>query len=92
MVIWADWLEAVGTAMATTTVEAGTILSLVIIISLVLAIGIATKGKMLVTSSSMVSLMGLILFTYMGWLPLWTGSALALVVSIFIAKYVAGLF
>jgi len=92
MVIWADWLEAVGTAMGTTTVEAGTMLSLIIIISLVLAIGIATKGKMLVTSSSMVSMLGLILFTYMGWLPLWTGSALALVVSIFIAKYVAGLF
>jgi len=92
MVIWADWLEACGTAMGVTTTEAGMILSLVIIISLVLAIGIATRGRMLVTSSSMVSLMGLILFTFLGWLPLWTGSALALVVSLFIAKFVAGWF
>lgn len=92
MVIWADWLEACGTALGTSTTEAGTIMSLVLIISLILSIAIATRGRRIIESSSMACLLGLMLFTFIGWLPLWTGSALALVTSLFIAKYVGGWF
>lgn len=88
MVIWADWLEACATALGTTTMQAGVIMSLTIIISLILALAMTTRGRTVLQSSSMVSLLGLILFTYIGWLPLWTGSALALVTALFIAKYV----
>lgn len=92
MVIWADWLEACGTALGTSTTEAGIIMSLALIISLILSIAIATKGRRFIESSSMTSLLGLMLFTYIGWLPLWTGSALALVTALFIAKYVGDWF
>lgn len=92
MVVWTDWLESAGTALGMTTVEAGIFVSLAVIISIVLALAISTRGRAILESSSVTTLMGLILFTYMGWLPLWTGSALALVVALFIAKYVGNWF
>jgi hypothetical protein len=92
MVIWTEWLESASTALGVTTSEGGIILSLAFVMSVVLAIAIATRGHRILESSSLVILLGLILFTYMGWLPLWTGSALALVTALFIAKYVGDWF
>ena len=92
MVVWSDWLEAAGTALGMTTTQAGVFLSLAIIISIVVALAISTRGRRILESSSLCVLLGLILFTYMGWLPLWTGSALALVTALFIAKYVGNWF
>lgn len=92
MVVWSDWLEAAGTALGMTTVQAGVFVSLAIIMSLVIALAIATRGRRILESSSLSVLLALILFTYMGWLPLWTGSALALVTALFIAKYVGNWF
>ena len=92
MVVWEDWLIAAGTALGMTTVEAGIFVGLATIMSIVMGLAIATKGRRILESSSLTVLMGLILFTYMGWLPLWTGSALALVTSLFIAKYVGNWF
>lgn len=88
MVVWSGWLTSAGAALGMTTVQAGVFLSLAIIMSVVLAIAISTRGRRILESSSLSTLLGLVLFTYMGWLPLWTGSALALVTSLFIAKYV----
>ena len=92
MVVWEDWLIAAGTALGMTTVEAGIFVGLATIMSIVMGLAIATKGRRILESSSLTVLMGLILFTYMGWLPLWTGSALALVTALFIAKYVGNWF
>lgn len=92
MVVWSDWLVAAGTALGMTTTQAGVFMSLVVIMSIVIALAIATRGRRVLEISSLTVLMGLILFTYMGWLPLWTGSALALVTSLFIAKYVGDWF
>ncbi len=92
MVVWTDWLDSAGTALGMTTAQAGIFVSLAMIISIVLALAISTRGRAILESSSITTLMGLILFTYMGWLPLWTGSALALVTALFIAKYVGNWF
>lgn len=88
MVVWSDWLTAAATALSMTTVQAGVFMSLAIIMSIVMGLAIATRGQRILESSSLTVLMGLILFTYMGWLPLWTGSAMALITSLFIARYV----
>ena len=92
MVVWSDWLEAAGTALGMTTTQAGVFVSLAIIMSIVISLAIATRGRRILESSSLSVLLGLVLFTYMGWLPLWTGSALALVTALFIAKYVGNWF
>ena len=92
MVVWTDWLEAAGTALGMTTTQAGVFVSLAIIMSIVISLAIATRGRRILESSSLSVLLGLVLFTYMGWLPLWTGSALALVTALFIAKYVGNWF
>lgn len=92
MVIWDDWLTAAATAMGVTQAQAGIMVSLMAIMSIVIALAIATRGRRVLEVSSLTTLMGLILFTYMAWLPLWTGSALALITALFIAKYVGGWF
>lgn len=86
--IWQWWLEGASTALSMTIAQAGIFLSLAVIASVNLGVAIATRGQRILESSSLATLLLLILFTYMQWLPLWTGSALALVVALFIAKYV----
>jgi len=88
MVVWSDWLDAAATALGMTTPQAGIFIALTTIMSIVIALAIATRGKRILESSSLCVLLGLILFTYMGWLPTWTGSTLALVTALFIARYI----
>jgi exosortase/archaeosortase len=76
--------------MGVTQTEAGVILSLVFTSCIVIIIVIGSKGKSLEYTTPIGSLLGLVFFTYIGWLPLWTGSALALVVAIFLGKVISG--
>lgn len=92
MVMWSDWLEAVASGMGTTSSQAGVITSLIFVIGIGVFILIATRGKRSGMSLGLSSLLGLILFTFIGWLPLFTGSVLAIVVSLLLAKFVAGWF
>lgn len=73
-----------------TTSEAGTFLSLGITIVIVLAILIATRGKMAQYTVSIGALLCMILFTFMGWMPVWTGSVIGIVLAIFIASVFRG--
>ena len=92
MVMWSDWLEAVASGMGSTSSQAGVIISLIFIIGISMFILIATRGRKSGLTVGLSSFLGLILFTFIGWLPLFTGSVLAIVVSLLLAKFVAGWF
>ena len=83
MVIWADSLANIADWMGLTTLEAGTMMSLILTCCFVMAILIATKGKKAEFTVPVGTLFVTVLFTFMGWYPVWTGSALALILSIF---------
>jgi len=90
MVIWSDWLTSAGTALGMTNAEAGTFLSLGITITIILAILIATRGKRSQYTVSIGALLCMILFTFLGWMPVWTGSVIGLVLAVFIASMFKG--
>jgi len=92
MVMWSDWLEAVASGMGSTSSQAAVIISLIFIIGISMFILIATRGRKSGLTVGLSSFLGLILFTFIGWLPLFTGSVLAIVVSLMMAKFVAGWF
>ena len=84
MAIWTDWLESAGTALEMTPTQAGTFLSLSITIVILLAILIATRGNKAEYTVSIGALMCMILFTFIGWMPIWTGSVIGIVLALFI--------
>jgi len=92
MVMWSDWLEAIASGMGSTSSQAGVIISLIFIIGINIFVLIATRGRQSGLTVGLTSLLGLILFTFIGWLPLFTGSLLAIVVSLLLARFVAGWF
>ena len=85
MVIWSDYLIEVSDAMGVTAIQAGIMLSLIFTVGILLTILIATRGEKPQVTIPFGSLLMMVLFTFMGWLPIWLGSVLALVISIFIA-------
>lgn len=85
MVIWSDWLTAIADAMEVTQTQAGVMISLIFTILVVVIILIATRGKSAQITVPIGSLLMTVLFTFMGWLPVWFGSVIALVLAIFIA-------
>lgn len=90
MAIWSEWLTLAGTALEMTTTQAGTFLSLLITIAIVLTILIATKGRRAEYTVSIGALLCMILFTFIGWMPVWTGSVIGIVLALFIAKIFSG--
>lgn len=86
MAIWTDWLTDAGTALEMTPTQAGTFLSLSITIVILLAILIATRGRKAEYTVSIGGLLCMILFTFMGWMPAWTGSVIGIVLALFIAN------
>lgn len=90
MVIWSDTLTNAGTWMDVTPVQAGVILSLMFTLATLLAILIATKGRRAEFTVPTGALFVTVLFTFLGWYPVWTGSVLALVLAIFVGKIISG--
>lgn len=90
MVVWSDWLLSASVAMNVTQVEAGVILSLLFTLVLLIIVVVGSKGKSLEITTPLSTLLGLVFFIFLGWLPLWTGSAIALVVAIFLGKSISG--
>ena len=76
--------------MDVTASQAGVILSLVFTLATVLAILIATRGKKAEFTVPVGTLFVTVLFTFLGWYPVWTGSVLALVLAIFVGKIISG--
>ncbi len=90
MVIWAEYLTAIASAFGTTSAQAGVIFSLAFTMMSIISVLIATKGSDISTSVSFTALFMTLLFTFLGWYPVWTGSVLALVISILIASIFSG--
>ncbi len=89
MVVWSQYLLDIADFMNTTATEAGVIMSLMLITSLLIAVLIVTKGEAALVTIPISSLFSILLFTFIGWFPVWTGSVIALVLVIFIG-YVFG--
>ena len=85
MVVWTDYLTSIADAIGTTAVEAGMIFSLVCTMGIIIVVVIATKGRKPQVTIPLSVFFPTLLFTFMGWFPVWTGSAIALVLAIFIA-------
>ena len=89
MVVWSDTLVNAGTWMGVTTSEAGVILSLMFTLATLLAILIATRGRRAEFTAPTGALFLTVLFTFLGWYPVWVGSVLALVLAMFVGKIVS---
>ena len=83
--IWSEYLTSIAAAMGVTATQAGIMISLIFSTALILTVLIATKGKKPDVSVPFVALFSSILFTFMGWYPIWIGSVMSLVISILLA-------
>ena len=90
MVIWSEYLNGIAVAMDVNATEAGMMISLMFSIFLMLVVLIATKGKRPEVTVPFSTLLSTVLFTFMGWYPIWIGSVLALVLSIMLAMFISG--
>lgn len=90
MVVWSDWLASIAFAFDTTSTEAGIIFSLMFTIGLIVVVLISTGGRKPDVTVSFTAWFVTILFTFMGWYPLWIGSVIALIISILLAKIISG--
>jgi len=88
LVVWQGFLETAALGMGTTTSQAGLILSMIFTVALVIVIAIATKGEgaeVVIPSSS---LLGMLLFLALGWMPAILGSIVALLSALFVIQVV----
>jgi len=76
--MFGDFLNNVATVLGTTDELAGIFISLLITVTLMLVVEIASRGKGYAINGLIVAVVSIMLFTGMEWLPAWTGGALAL--------------
>ena len=88
--IWSEYLTSIADAMGVTAIQAGVMISLIFSTALILTVLIATKGRKPEVSVPFVALFSTVLFTFMGWYPVWIGSVMALVISILLARIISG--
>ena len=86
--IWSEVMINAGIWMGVTASQAGTILSLVFTLAMIVAILIATRGKRAEFTVPTGTLFLTVFFTFLGWYPVWTGSVLALVLAIFVGQII----
>lgn len=91
MAIWNQYLTDVASFMNVTEAQAGTISALIFTVGVVLIALVATKGRNASTIVPMVGFFSTLLFTYMEWFPVWTGTLIALVLAIWIGWTFSGL-
>lgn len=84
MVVWTDYLTSIADAIGTNATQAGMIFSLIFTMGIIIVVVIGTKGRKPQVTMPLSAFFPIILFTFMGWLPVWTGSVIALVLAIFI--------
>lgn len=84
MVVWTQYLQNIADFMNTTATEAGIIMALMLTISMLIVVLIVTRGSGAIVTMPITALFSILLFTFIGWFPVWTGSVIALVLVIFI--------
>lgn len=90
MVVWTDYLNAIASALDTSATEAGIMISLMFTMASIFIVLIATKGKRPEVTVTFTSFFVTVLFTFMGWYPVWIGSVIALIISILLARIISG--
>lgn len=90
MAIGQNYLDALAAALGITSVQTGVMISLLFSILSIFVVVIGTKGKKPEVGVGFTSLFTTLIFTYLGWYPVWVGSVLALVISIMLAQIFAG--
>lgn len=89
MPIWSQFLQNIADSLSTTLTEAGIIMSLAFTIGFLMVTLIATRGKSAMAVVPIVSFFNIVLFTFLGWFPIWTGSIIALVLVVFMAYVIS---
>ena len=87
--IWEDWLSHVASALGMSVSQSAIFLSFIITAMMIITVLIASKGRGAEITTPITALIMIILFTFMGWLPIWTGSVIALILSLFLGMRIA---
>lgn len=87
--IFEDWITSIAPALGMSTIQAGTFLALVLIAGFVLVVSISTKN---LGASVLGAFLGLIVFLFMGWIPVWVGSVMALMLGIYATTFIRNRF
>lgn len=82
-----DFLTAAAEYMGTTATNTGIVLALLVSLTLILIVAIATKGAKFEIVGLLMGLFTTVLFTAMNWYPLWTGSVIALMIALLSGWY-----
>lgn len=90
MAIGQVYLNTIGAALGITAIETGIMISLLFSILSIFFGLIATNGYKPQVTVSFISLFATLIFTFMGWYPIWVGSVLSLVISILLAMVFSG--
>ena len=87
--LWEPWITSIAPILSLTTAQAGVVLGLLFSVVFGLCGGLLAPDHITI-SMGIPTVLGLVLFTYAQWLPLFTGSALALVIALFVARELSG--
>ena len=90
--VWEDWLASVAPILGTTTTQAGVIMSLIFTFVFVLMGGLVAPKKGTEVGMSITALFFTFLFTYVEWYPIWTGTALSLILAFLTAIVIKSAF
>ena len=82
--VWEAWLTAIAPSLDVTASQAGIIISFLVIFAGVLMVAMAAP-KHASVGMSVTAFIGALFFTYVSWLPVWTGTALSFVLAIIVA-------
>lgn len=83
--IFETWLTNSAPGLGVTAGQLGTLLSIVFIAGFNLVVSVAS-GKAAGNGMILGTVLGLILFTFMGWLPGWTGAILAILGTMYFVE------
>jgi len=87
--LWEEWLTTIAPVLSLTVTQAGVVLALLFSFVFALLGGLITHRNVTI-SMGIPAFMGILIFTYAAWLPTYTGTAIALIVALLIAKELSG--
>lgn len=88
--LWDGWLTPVANGMGVSLTQAGVILSLLFTVSLIIVVAVGTRGRQAGVIVPFSGMIGVIFFTYIQWFPIYLGSVIALIISLWIAFTASG--
>jgi len=84
--IWEDQLIDASNVLDMSPAMAGTFISLVVTIVVILGVLISTRGRGAQYTVPISALFCMIMFTFIGWMATWTGSVIGIVLALLIAN------